>query len=265
MTTQPDHTDVGAYALGLLDEAEMTLFEEHLLTCERCGDELDELISLPPLLQPLVSVADAGAEASPAVTAVHESPSLEAVSEPKAVAAEPEASTSVAVSEPTPDHSVEAATPRSRRRYRRIFELAAAVALIVAGPIVGIAIGHHETTKPTTDSVAAMLMMVGEQHKATDPATGISATVGLEQRSWGTHVAIQLSGIHGPLTCDLVAVSKTGKTQVITNWLVPVPGYGVPGNEQPLVLHGGAAMAKTDIDHFEVRTDDGKTLISVPM
>ena len=109
------------------------------------------------------------------------------------------------------------------------------------------------------------LIMVGEQHKASNPANGINAIIGLEQRSWGTHVAIQLTGVHGPLKCDLVAVSKTGETQVITNWIVPSPGYGVPGNEQPLVLHGGAAMNKSEIDHFVVRTLDGRTLITIPM
>jgi hypothetical protein len=39
----------------------------------------------------------------------------------------------------------------------------------------------------------------------------------------------------------------------------------VPGNEQPLVLHGGAAMNKSEIDHFVVRTLDGQTLITIPL
>jgi hypothetical protein len=237
VTAQPDHTDVGAYVLGLLDEEAMSRFEEHMLTCERCAAEADELISLPPLLQPLMSPD--GAESEPPAVAMP-SPAL------------------------LPGLLADVAADRSRQKRRRLLALAAAVTLIVAGPIVGLAIGHQGTASKT-DSVATALMMVGEQHAATDQATGISARVGLEQRDWGTHVALQLSGVHGPLICDLVAVGKNGATQVVTNWLVPVPGYGVPGHEQPLVLHGGAAMAKGDIDHFEVRTSDGKTLISVPL
>lgn len=45
-----EHTDVGAYALGVLDDAEAARFEEHLAGCDRCAAELDDLMDLPPLL-----------------------------------------------------------------------------------------------------------------------------------------------------------------------------------------------------------------------
>jgi hypothetical protein len=234
---EPEHTDVASYVLGLLDEEEMSRFEEHMLTCERCAAEADELMSLPPLLEPLVSRD--GAAPQPPATAVPSESLL-----PGLLAA--------------------VATDRNRRRRRSLLALAAAFALVIAGPIVGVALGHQGNT-PTTDGVAADLVMVGEQHKAFNAATGVRATIGLDQRSWGTHVAIELAGVHGPLKCDLIAVSKAGETQVVTNWIVPSPGYGVPGNEQPLFVHGGAAMTKSDIDHFVVRTLDGQTLITVPV
>ncbi|MFE1247980.1 zf-HC2 domain-containing protein [Streptomyces sp. NPDC058735] len=37
------HRDVGAYALGVLDEAEAFRFEDHLMECPRCAAEVTEL------------------------------------------------------------------------------------------------------------------------------------------------------------------------------------------------------------------------------
>lgn len=236
--TEPEHTDLGAYVLGLLEPDEAESFEEHLLGCDRCTAELDEFSDLPGLLQPLVAEDDA---------------------EPVA-AAQPSADL-------LPKVLDEVSADRARRRRRNLFALAAAVVLLVAGPVVGVVVGRHSVhhTMPT-DSVAADLVMLGERHTSTDAATGVSAVVGLEQRDWGTHIAIELRGLKGPLTCDLVAVGKDGKSQVVTNWIVPPHGYGVPGHTGPLDLHGGAAMAKTDIDHVEVRTTDTQqVLVSVPV
>ena len=42
-------------------------------------------------------------------------------------------------------------------------------------------------------------------------------------------------------------------------------GYGVPGHPDPLRLTGGTALSKTEIDHFEVRRDDGVQLLAIPV
>ena len=44
------HTDVGAYALGLLEAADRQAFEEHLAGCPACAAELDELSGMKDLL-----------------------------------------------------------------------------------------------------------------------------------------------------------------------------------------------------------------------
>jgi len=236
--TEPEHTDIGAYVLGLLEPDEAERFEEHLFGCDRCSAELEEFSDLPALLQPLVAEDD---DAEP-----------------------------LAVAQPSPELLPkvldEVSGARTRRRRRNLLALAAAVALIVAGPVVGVAIGRHSASTSTpTDSVAAELVMMGERHTATNAANGVSAVIGLEQRDWGTHIAVELRGVKGPLTCDLVAVGKDGSTQVITNWYVPPHGYGVPGHTAPLDLHGGSSMAKSDIDHVEVRTNTQQVLVSVPV
>lgn len=259
--TEPDHTDIGAYVLGLLEPDEAERFEEHLFGCDRCTAELDEFSDLPELLRPLVQVDAAGADQGFATTASANASTDGAVRPTELIAvAQPSA-------ELLPKVLDGVAAERTRRRRRSMLALAAALVLIVAGPVVGVAIGRHTApaaAKPT-DSVAAELLMIGEKHTAADLATGVSALVGLEQRDWGTHIAIQLSGLHGPLKCDLVAVAKDGSRQVVTNWLVPDHGYGVPGHTDPLDMHGGTAIAKADLDHVEVRTDTNQLLVSVPV
>ena len=44
-----EHETVGAYALGILDDAEATAFEAHLAGCEWCAQQLDELAGMEPM------------------------------------------------------------------------------------------------------------------------------------------------------------------------------------------------------------------------
>lgn len=252
--TESEHTDLGAYVLGLLEPDEAERFEEHLFGCGRCVAELDDLADLPALLRPLVRTGDADAGSR-----VDSDSDSDAESEPTAVA-RPTADLLPKVLEGV-------AAERRRRRRRSLLTLAAAVVLIVAGPVVGLAVGRHSAAsgRKPTDSIAAQLVTMGDRHTAIDSATGVHATVGLEQLDWGTQIAIELSGLRGPLTCDLVAVAKDGTTQVVTNWLVPAHGYGVPGHPDPLYMHGSTTIAKADLDHVEVRTiDTDRVLVSVP-
>jgi anti-sigma factor RsiW len=45
-----EHTDVGAYALGLLEEDDRRAFEEHLSDCGECSAELDGFSDMRGLL-----------------------------------------------------------------------------------------------------------------------------------------------------------------------------------------------------------------------
>ncbi len=44
------HYDVAGYALGALDEGDRTRFEEHLVTCGHCAEELESLLPVVDLL-----------------------------------------------------------------------------------------------------------------------------------------------------------------------------------------------------------------------
>ncbi|WP_406196993.1 zf-HC2 domain-containing protein [Kitasatospora sp. NBC_01560] len=227
-----DRTDVGAYVLGLLEPADRAAFEEHLAGCPQCAEQVRELGFMEPLLAEYAASAEAAG--------------LDPAAPP-----------------PEPDGALldrlvaEVAARRRRGRIRRLVLVGAAAAMLVAGPAI--------TAAVVTDS-APGVVAVAQQFSATDPASGARAVVGVDGKPWGTQVSLELSNVRGPLSCDLVAVSHTGERQTVTTWSVPAAGYG-PSGTGPATLHtsGGTGLRPGDIDHFEVRTLDGATvLVSVP-
>ncbi|PBC71643.1 putative zinc finger protein [Streptomyces sp. TLI_235] len=147
----------------------------------------------------------------------------------------------------------EVSASRRRNRVRRLALVAAAAVLVVGGPLATLAATGGDSHTPPPAATA--------QFAATDPATGVSAHVGVEPKKWGSSISLALSNVSGPKDCDLVAVSRTGDRQTVTTWSVPPTGYG----SEALQTSGGAALAPGDIDHFEVRTLDGdQLLVSVP-
>ncbi|MFD4657403.1 zf-HC2 domain-containing protein [Kitasatospora sp. NPDC058444] len=228
----PEHVDAGAYVLGLLEPAEQAAFEQHLADCPQCAEQVAELATVEPLLAEYAATARA-AGTDPAGPAPQPDPRLL-------------------------DRLVaEVGTTRRRGRIRRLVLALAATAMVAAGPAVTAAV----LTAEQTPAVVA----VAEQFSATDPSTGAHATVGLNGTTWGTQVSLQLSGVQGPLTCRLVAVSHTGEQQTVTSWSVPATGYGAGGGGGTVRTTGGAALQPGDIDHFEVLVQDsGALLVTVP-
>ena len=229
------HTDVGAYVLGVLDPATAERFEEHLAGCDRCAAELEELMGLQPLL--------AGQRQEAGVPAPPEPALLERLL--AATAAE-----------------------RRTRRTRRLWLVAAAFVLVAGGPLATLGLAGDDDTPRQTVSAARQMYAHGEKIGVTDPRTRAEATVSLERKPWGTHVALKLSDVRGPLSCELVAVGPRGEEQTVTTWAVPKGGYGVPGSgddwsAKPLYAYGGAAFDRDEISRFVVRTLDGRTLASI--
>ncbi|MGK5630585.1 zf-HC2 domain-containing protein [Streptomyces sp. URMC 123] len=248
-----DHEAVGAYALGVLDEADALRFEAHLADCASCARQLDEFMGLEPLL---ATLADAPA-AIPPPDRLHTAP------DPRLL-----------------DGLLdEVAAKRRQRRRRGLYLVAAAAVLIVGGPVVAtVAVSRGDDTRPsaaapphahsTSPAEDAFFNHMEKKVAATDAASRVTATIGTEKKGWGTHTVLELKNVKGPLRCNLVAVSKSGEEEVITSWAVPKWGYGIPdsANEaarSPLYVHGGAAMNSDDIDRFEVRTFEGRRLVSV--
>lgn len=105
-----EHETVGAYALGILDDAEATAFEAHLATCEWCAQQLDELAGMEPMMAALADLPGTG---TPAVA--------------ESLTVKP----SARLSEKLVD---EVAERRASKRRRNFYLVGTAAALIIGGP-----------------------------------------------------------------------------------------------------------------------------------
>ncbi|WP_149181491.1 zf-HC2 domain-containing protein [Streptomyces sp. TRM49041] len=245
------HDSVGAYVLGVLDDADATAFEAHMAGCGVCAARLDELAGMAPMLAMLAEAPGPGER-------------------PVAAPPPPPPAPAVQAGPPMLNRLVDEVSVHRARRHRRArYMVAAAAVLIIGGP--ALAVGALSNDAPTTSRVAAEDAFRGltEKVTATDATTKVSATVGMEAKGWGTDAMLELKNVKGPLKCRLVAVSKTGEEEVVTSWSVPKWGYGIADSPQemakkPLYVHGGAAMDRNDIAHFEVRTFDGHSLVKIP-
>lgn len=230
------HTDVGAYALGLLEEDDRRAFEEHLGDCTSCTAELGGLGDMRRLLAGIGPV-EVGDE------------------EPEDLSGN---ITDLVARRRRED--------RRRRRGTLVIGLAAGVALVAGGVTAGAAIvspgggGEHQHGSPAADVLAS-----GVRHSATDPSTHAVGIVATRAQPFGTEVGLDLANVRGPLTCRLVAVMRSGQQQPVTEWAVPPKGYGVPGSPAHLQVHGGISVKPSDVSRYDVLIEGGGRLVSVPV
>jgi Putative zinc-finger len=225
------HTDVGAYAMGLLEERDRREFEDHLAGCPACAAEVAELSPMAALLR---GVELRGLEPT-------------------------------AGREPGSGDATELLRRRARRqRQRRRWQVAlgAAAGIVLIGGGIGAGIAAAPQNGPPAPPPLAL---TGQLHSATDPGTGVAGTVGLVAKAWGTQVTLDLSKVHGPAECELVAVSRTGERRVVMGWLVTAPGDGVPGHPAHLVIRGGTSIPRSDLSRVDVDVVNGRTLVSIPV
>ncbi|HLV74104.1 MAG TPA: zf-HC2 domain-containing protein [Vulgatibacteraceae bacterium] len=236
------HIDVGAYALGLLEEPDRRAFEAHLSTCVPCHEELGELRGIAQTLDGIGPIAEP-ADALP-------------------VPPEPSVVTDLM------RHRI-----RQERRHRAARGLAAAAAgvVLLAGALgTGYTLGaDREQPRPPAaqaDTGTAALMRDGKAASATDTGTGVTGTVAMQGRTWGSRVGLKLSKVRGPLQCELVAVDARGNAHTVAGWSVPARGYGFEDSAMPhLTVQGTTALTPEEISRFEVRTiGEGRTLLTVP-
>ncbi|WP_030347472.1 zf-HC2 domain-containing protein [Streptomyces sp. NRRL S-1022] len=209
------HRDVGAYALGVLDEAEAFRFEDHLMECPRCAAHVTEFGSTTRQLM------------------------LYRRATPRFVHP---------MAQPGPrllDRLLGELALRHRARRRRLlYGLAASVVLAVAGPGIVAFSGHPE---PAASQVTA----------ATDPRTGVWAQVTSADQDWGSDLRLEVRDGSGTHACRLIAVGRDGSEQVVAGWTNPGDGSRVT------TTMGAAALHPDQIERYEVRTAEGKRLVTV--
>ncbi|GGI98649.1 zf-HC2 domain-containing protein [Streptomyces brasiliensis] len=214
MRSQERHRDVGAYALGVLDEAEAFRFEDHLMECPRCAAHVTEF---GPAARQLLLYR----RATPRF--VHP------------------------MTQPGPrflDRLLGEVTARHRARRRRLlYGLAASVVFAVAGPGIAVYTAGHGSP------VARVIT-------ATDATSGVWARARTWEKDWGSDVELRVKDAAGPRSCRLVAVGRDGTEQVVASWTVS----GHAGTD---TVDGSAALRPDEIDHYDVRTQDGAHLVTL--
>ncbi|MCG8922674.1 anti-sigma factor [Lentzea sp. CC55] len=240
MTTAPDHLDVAAYVLGILDADEVEAFENHLTECRRCALDLRDFAVVPDL----IDEADAGGMLRGTAPERPDGKSVRVMLD--AVAAR-----------------------RKRRRWFVAQGVAAAAAGIVAVTavvttlVVGGGDGSNQAapknTTPTSQTPVAnnrneASMKVQQQ----DPGSGVFTKIAAEDTPSGTAMDIEVSGMTGPGRGSLVAVGRTGRVAQVTSWFAPEP---VAGDSKTIKLQANVAMRWHEIATFRIVDENGKTLL----
>ena len=221
-----EHTDVGAYALGLLEPRDRQAFEEHLAGCPACAAELAELSGMKSLLSdlgPVEAPADEPAEAN--VTDL-----------------------------------VRRRAESQRRHTRRqvLLGAAAGVALLAGGAAVGVAVAGQPASQVSQNA--------GRTVSAVDQQTGVHGTATLVAKPFGTQVTVDLAHIQGPLECQFIAVSRTGARFQIGTWFLPPGvKFGSPSHPGHLLLKGWTTIKPGDLSRIDVVAEGQGTQVSIPV
>ncbi|MGO4145151.1 zf-HC2 domain-containing protein [Paenarthrobacter sp. YAF11_1] len=210
MTGNSVHQLLGAYLLGGLEADEARTFEHHLATCAECRRELEELESLPALLD-AVPRADAVA-----LTVAGGADSLSPL-EPEAI---PE---KVLV-----DLSVR--RRKSRRRWAAMVGAVAAACLAVgflAGPLL------NQPPKP-------------DASYSVQSDNGLQLTVGMVKKNWGTELAVEGRSMPLEGTLYLWVKGRDGAEERTCGWTATQSGRIKITGATPVQLAGIAGVELRD-------------------
>jgi Putative zinc-finger len=249
------HYDVASYALGVLDDADASAFEEHLASCDACAEDLESFLPVAALLPE--------AHLSPADLAPRPTDAPDELADRRG--------------RPSRQQPVPAATAIGRRGLvasvrdglRRPLVAAAAAAVAAAGGTAAMfgTVGPHElaTSAVSTGSVAPAPwnglqgpdLGSGQQLEVSDERSGVHGQVVLDAAPYGTRISFALWQLIGPQECRLVVVRRGGGGQVVSTWTVPAAGYGRPEQPQPLVLQAATSIERSQIQAVVVESVGG--------
>ncbi len=141
---------------------------------------------------------------------------------------------------------------RARHRRRRRTTLWVSVAAAVALLTVAVPIVLHRAPADSVAAQAAPVVVSGS-----DPATAVSATVTLVPMATGTSLELSLSGVEPGEHCQLVAIDATGQREVASTWVASYQGAAT--------VSGSTGLTQRSIKTLVVETNDGRTLVSLPV
>lgn len=227
----------GPYVLGALSPAERQEYEQHLATCVDCARSVRELAGLPGLL----------ARVDPVVL-------------------EPPPAT-----EPVPGTLLPALVREVRRARRRRLVATVAVAAAAAVAVGAVLLQGLDGDSPPVASAPApspsptSTARVGESMVPLHHAP-VHATVAFTPVMWGTRLDLTCSyaesddgGYQGEPTSTYALVVRTreGGVEQVATW------KALPG--RTMRLTGATATGRTDITMVEVRTAEGRVVLTLPV
>lgn len=235
------HADLGAYALGALSESDRRRFDAHLHSCPSCAGQLEQLAAIPGLVG-----ADAGRSGDELANPGPARGGRLAASEVDAPGQAPY------LDEARMRALLDQLRADNRRSARRRSGLAVTAAVLL---IAGTAATTRLLGGGSPQSGAAFATLASAQ----SAATGVSATVGVGQRPWGSLVVLHLRDRQGPRHCRLVVVSRAGRTQTLSSWMVSTPNW-----TGQAVVYATTDLPLAQISKFKVfSTTTGALLLTI--
>lgn len=195
------HKLLGAYLLGGLEPADALRFEQHLAGCADCRRELDELASLPALLDAL-PVADAVALTGPASAA----PATPDPGSPRVDAA-PAETTSLGEVVPAGDPAglLGELAVRRRKSRRRWAAFVGAVAAACLG--LGVVSAPLFNPPPKPDASYSV-----------EAPGGLQVQLALIKKAWGTEVSFTGTSLPTQGTLSLWVMGQDGTEDRACSW-----------------------------------------------
>lgn len=229
MTRDVEHLDVASYVLDILEPDEREVARRHIERCALCTRDYREFTTLRGVLDELTLADVTHAAVLPPPT--------------------------------TLDRLLADAGDtrlRDRRRTRR-WALATSVLAVVLVVSLGASATLYAGSRRDDGTTTAELLAAGPTFTAADPVSGAAVRVAVKAQAWGTRVAVELRGVHGPVDCLLVAMpAGGGPGRVAAGWSVPAGGAG-----GPMLIEGSTGLSIDQTAAFEARTVDGRRLVAV--
>ncbi|MGB3444073.1 MAG: zf-HC2 domain-containing protein [Actinophytocola sp.] len=226
-----DRAQLGAYALGALDPVEARMVHEHLVSCQDCQREVNELMMIRRALDQVP---------------------------PEAFVDGPPEEGDLLLRRTLRQVRTEAPAPR---RMSAGIAVAAAVAVAVAlGG--GILVGRETVSTPVAapPPTTPTLPTNARLAEATDAETGTSMTVALEPKKGWVWVNATVTGLASGLRCEMYVIPKDGDAILAGGWLV-----SDEGSAKGTILEGTALLPPDEVRAIEIRTQEGETMVSVPL
>lgn len=210
---------LGSYLVGALDPAERAELEAHLRGCRVCRDELSYLSVIPGLLGRLSSEEFANGQP------------------------------------PVPETLLPGLLERARvadlaahRRLRRWRGATAALTLVAASVLGVVALRALSTSSPSGPTYAL---------RATVAATHLSGDVTLVPKTWGTAMALSVSGLPAGVSCVAVLEGSHGRIEDVGFW-GPTPTHDVQ-------VQLASDMTTSTLSRLTIETIAGRSLLTTPL